>query len=169
VKKKHETQDIVPRQEPPKDLVGQTDMIPTRQVEGIVAAAVKAALETGPRAGRLAQQTAPGRDAEDDIRLVLRTADFLLRAVGIKMQGAHLVRADGAFYSDPSMIEGYRMLKQLMRAYNIVEEPVEFVKHVESPETFTDEFGVTHRTPHVDPYGDDGILDHLEGGWGRTK
>ena len=148
--------------------VEQTAMVPVTQVQDIVTAAVKAALEAGAaRPGPVAKRAVPGRDAEDDIRIVLRTADFLLRACGIKLHGNMVTRGDGAFFSDPSMVEAYRMIKQLLTAYGVTSEPVEFVKRPESPESFTDEFGVTHRTPLADPYDNEDVLDNLEGGWGR--
>jgi len=160
-------QALTPYGEAQAGSVAQTAMIPADQVQSIVTAAVRAALDVSQQTSSLAVRTPPGRHAEDDVRMVLRTADFLLRACGIKLQGNTIRRADGAFYSDPSMIEGYRMLRQLMTAYGITEEPIEFARRPESPESFTDEHGVVHRTPHVDAYDDDAVLDGLEGGWGR--
>lgn len=156
--KKNE-QALAPYREPPSGLVGQTTMVPMEQVEGIVRIAVTAALEATARSQVPAKRTVPGRDAEDDVRLVLRTADFLLRACGITLRGSYLVRGDGAYFTDVSMVEGYRMLRQLMTAYAVSEEPIEIVHRPATPDN----------APHAEPYDSEAILDSLEGGWGRER
>jgi hypothetical protein len=124
--------------------------IPAGQVKDIVAAAVREALT-------VAQPQQRQRDADGDIRLVLRTADFLLRACGIRLSGNVVQRPDGAFYSDPVMVEGLRFMQEMMLTYGVSQEPVD---RRERP-------AMTNDAPHADPYGDDWMLDHLEGGWGR--
>lgn len=135
-------------------------MIPASQMQALVTAAVQTALSSQ-------QPARHATNAEADIRLVLRTADFLLRASGVKLRGDAVMRGDGAFYSDPTMVEGLRLLQSMMVQYGVTPEPVEYRRRAESPETWVDENGREHRTPHADPYGEEWMLDQLEGGWGR--
>lgn len=128
--------------------VGQ--MIPESRVQAIVTAAVQAALS-------VQQSTRQATNAEADIRLVLRTADFLLRASGVKLHGAVVARGDGAFFTDPTMVEGLRLLQSMMAQYGVAPEPVEYRQRAAIPDGAS----------HADPYGEEWMLDHLEGGWGR--